>query len=444
MLAAAAQIRAHVIPGLHAVAEPSGTIDASTYLVLKGALLQDIREALPLDAIALELHGAGVAEGVEDLEGDLAGAVRRTVGPDIPIVAPLDLHANITAKMAEALDLMLGVNFYPHIDAHDRGFEAVSALPSLIARSLRPTPCVLQLPMLLPWSWTESRPTSQVNELCWALEESPSVVDCTFFHGFPMADVPAASSSVVATTRGDPTLAAKTAATVARFVWDNRDDFVKPMDTPEQGVRRALSLAKQHGGPIIINESSDNPGGGAPGDSTHLLRALLAARPDAACFGYLYDPEVASAAHASGVGSRIDVKLGGKSGELQGAPLQLRCSVKAVSDGRFVHPGPVQGGVPANLGPMACLTVDGVDVLVGSEREQTLDPELFVLHGLDLSRYGIVALKSSVHFRAGFAGIARAVISVDAPGLTTQNIATFPRAHATRPLWPIDVSATFE
>jgi microcystin degradation protein MlrC len=442
MLDAARHLEATVIPALHAIAEPSGTIASETYRSLKEGLLETISDAMPLDAVALDLHGAGVAVGVDDVEGDLAASIRRLVGSGTPIVAGLDLHGNITSFMAQQIDLMLGYHFYPHTDTYDRGLEMVSAIPALLDGSWRPTTRVAQLPMLVSWSWTGAEPARSVNELCWRLERERSLIDCTFFHGFPMADVPDAGSSVVVTTNGDPLLAAEVADLAARFVWDQRESFQTPLETPDEGVRRALTAAAR-GGVVVINESSDNPGGGAPGDGTHLLRALLAQQPVGACFGYVYDPEVAMLAHRSGAGATIDVDLGGKCGELQGEPLHVRAYVKVLTDGRFTHSGPVERGVSADLGPMARLQVDGVDILVGSRRQQTLDPELFLLHGVDVARCRVIALKSSVHFRAAFAEIAREIISVDSPGLTARQIAAFPRKRAGRPLWPLDLSASF-
>lgn len=441
MLDAAWQLEATVIPALHAIAEPSGTISSETYRSLKEGLLEMIGEAMPLDAVALDLHGAGVAEGVDDVEGDLASSIRRLVGSGTPIVAGLDLHGNITSWMAEQIDLMLGVHFYPHTDAYDRGLEVVAALPALLDGSWRPTTRVARLPMLVSWSWTDAEPARSVNELCWNLERERSLIDCTFFHGFAMADVPAAGSSVVVTTNDEPLLAAEVVEIAGRFVWDHRESFHSPLETPDEGVRKAL-IAPARGGVVVINESSDNPGGGAPGDGTHLLRALLAQQPVGACFGYIFDPEVAMLAHKSGVGATIDVDLGGKCGDLQGGPLHVSAYVKVLTDGRFTHSGPVERGVPADLGPMARLQVDGVDIIVGSKRQQTLDTELFLLHGVDVARCRVIALKSSVHFRAAFADIAREIISVDAPGLTTRQIADFPRKRAGRPLWPVDQSAS--
>jgi microcystin degradation protein MlrC len=229
-------------------------------------------------------------------------------------------------------------------------------------------------------------------------------------------------------------------------VWEHRDDFRAETETPEIAIRRALSIAADKGGPVVVNDTADNSGGGAPGDSTHVLRALLdavAGSDRRVVFGFLYDPEVAQAAHRAGVGATIDVHLGGKHDDLHGAPLPLRAYVKCLTDGRFRYTTPMFGGMQASYGPMARLVVGSADILVGSARSQTFDTEVFLLHGIDVTRYDVVALKSSNHFRAGFSHLATELVTADSPGLTTQRTVVFDRQRAAGPLWPKDPDATY-
>ena len=444
MLAGAAQLGAEVVPTFCSIAQPSGTIARDAYDAMKTELLDRMRAALPVDAVALELHGAGIVEGIDDLEADLAEAVRDVVGVGAPIVAPLDLHGNITPRMAAAIDLMLGVHYYPHTDMYERGEEAVLALPALIDGTLRPTTHVEYLPMLMPPSTTNFHPAKSVNELCWKCETDADVVDATFFHGFPYTDTPLTGAQVVVTTNGDAARAAQVARDIAAYVWDTREEFRPETDPPDLAVRRAIAaVAANPGRPVVINETSDNCGGGAPGDSTHLLRALLDAKVSDACFAFMYDPEVATQAHRAGVGATIDVHLGGKHDEIHGPPLALRAYVKTLSDGRFVYSTPMLAGVHEHLGLMARLQVEGVDIIVGSGRAQTFDTEPFLLHGIDVTRYKIVALKSSQHFRAVFQDLAAEVVTSDAPGLTTLRVDAFARQRPSGLLWPIDPSAAY-
>ena len=192
----------------------------------------------------------------------------------------------------------------------------------------------------------------------------------------------------------------------------------------------------------MINETSDNCGGGTPGDGTHLLRAMLKAKLESACFGFIVDPAVAAEAHAAGCGAAIEVSLGGKYDELHGAPIETRAYVKSLSDGRLVMQA-MSKGAPINLGPMARLVVDGIDVIVASRRSQTFDPEPFLALGIDVNRYRIVALKSSNHFRAGFKDVAGAIVTADPPGLTTHHVEIFPRNRAAAPLWPLHSHAHY-
>src|SRR3954469_6658935 len=287
----------------YAGAEPSGTITADAYGELKGSLLAALEAALPLDAVALELHGAGVAEGVDDLEADLGGAIRQVVGPDVPVGAVLDLHGNTTPAMAEAFDLLLGCHLYPHTDLDDRGRELVALLADVHAGRLRPVMHVEQLPILLPTSTTDGdSPAARTNRVCAEIEQRPGVIDCTLMHGFPFTDVPDVGTSIIVIANDDTAVARQAARAAGEHVWSHREDFRREHDTPESAMRRAATAPK---GPVVINECSDNPGGGSPGDGTHLLRAMVEADVAPACFGFISDPEVVQVAMAAGVGATV-------------------------------------------------------------------------------------------------------------------------------------------
>ena len=218
-------------------------------------------------------------------------------------------------------------------------------------------------------------------------------------------------------------------------VWERRDDFrVEPV-SPAEAIRRALAI---DGRPVVINDGSDDPGGGAPGDGTYLLRAMLEADLSEACFGFIVDPETAAQAHEAGAGHTIAVRLGGKTDDLHGAPIETEAYVKCLTDGRFIHSTPMGRGAPANYGPCARLTISGVDVIVSSFRTQTLDQEVFLLHGIDVTRSKIVALKSSDHFRAAFRPIAAAIIGCHTRGLVSADLTTFDYRRLERPIWPLD------
>ena len=441
MLDAAAEIGAEVVPTVHAIAEPSGTIAADAYAALKAELLATVEAALPLDAVALELHGAGVVDGTPDLEGDLGQAVRGLVGPDVKVVVAFDLHGNVTDAMAGAFDLLLPVHLYPHTDMYERGHEAVSLLPAMLDGSVRPVTHVERLPMLLPAATTDPGfPAAEMNELCYAVEAEEGVLDCAVFHGFPFTDTTDVGVNVICTSNGDAELARAGARRVAAWLWDNRERFRPETQTPETAVRLAKEATAW---PVVINDTADNPGGGSPGDATHVLRAFLEGGLTDAAFGFICDPEVVDAAIHAGVGASLDVKLGGKHDRIHGEPIACTGRVRCITDGRFVLQKIMQG-VELDLGPSVRLTIAGVDVIVTSHPNQTFDPEVFLLHGIDVTRCRVVGLKSSNHFRAGFRDVAARIITADSPGLTTQRVDTFERRHAPGPLWPVDPSAAYQ
>lgn len=421
-----------------ALAWPSGTIRASAYEHLKQSVLDGIRSALPVDGVLMTPHGAGVVEGIDDLEGDLLAAVRELVGANVPIASVYDLHGQMTEQMRLHSDLTLPCRLYPHTDLAQRGVEAVELLVQTVRGAIRPVTAMRQLPMVgMVMSTDAGLPTAHANDLCLRIGERPGVIDCSWFHGFPYADIPAPYPTVVCTTDGDLELAQRCADEVADWIWENREAFRPRITAPEEGVRQALAVES---GLVVVNENSDNPGGGAPGDATHLLRALLSAQlpPETACFTAIHDPEVARQAERAGVGATIGVKLGGKLGKMQGTPIVAQAYVKAVTDGRFTNlPGSVLEGFQFDLGTSCRLVIEDVDVIVISRPSQTFDPALLLLHGIDVNRRKIVALKSSNHFRAGFHALASAIITVDSPGLSSADVASFPRSRLAQHVWPL-------
>jgi microcystin degradation protein MlrC len=440
MVAAACELGAEVVGTLHAVASPWGDIDSETYDDLKGLLLDAIRSAMPLDAVALDLHGAAVAVGAEDLEGDLCRAVRDVIGPDTKLVVTHDLHGNITADEAAAVDVMFGVHHYPHDDMYERGREAVEAVPRLLSGEWRPAIHVERLPMLVPTTTTYSGVGAEVLQICQDLERRDGVLDCTFMHGFPYTDNPLVGSQVVVMTKGDRALAERTAREAAEQVWARREQFIVRHPQPAEAVRQALELP---GRPIVVNETSDNPGGGTPCDGTHLLRALLDARPHDAVFVGIKDPEVVDQAHEAGVGAVIDIKLGGKTDSLHGTSIACTAYVRTLTDGNVTLEAPMGGGSVLRLGRTAGLVIDGVDVIVISRGEQTFDRTPLVLHGIDPLTRKIVALKSSHHFRSGFQELAAGIVTTDPPGLTTLQLEQLPKKRSPRPIFPLDPDARY-
>ena len=442
MIDRATELDLDLVPTYYAYCYPSGTIEATAYDAMKDELVASLRAAMPFDALAIELHGAAVAIGTDDVEGDLGAAIREVVG-DIPVVGALDLHGNVSDAMGEHYDALLGCHLYPHTDLHDRGVEAVDLIIRMLDGEVRPVTRVEHLPMLLPTATTDAGyPAARMNEVCAAIESRPGVLDCTVFHGFPYTDTPLVGVHVVVTTDGDAALAAACGREVGQWIWSHREEFRPEVLEPAVAVKLATQATAF---PVVINDTSDNPGGGTPGDATHVLRAFLEAALEDACFAMIKDPETVEQAIAAGVGSTIEVRLGGKHDELHGEPIEERAYVHSISDGNVTLTGPMLHGVTLRLGPMVRLTIQGVDVIVyASGASQTFDPEVFLLHGIDVRRYRYIGLKSSQHFRAGFGALAAEIITADSPGLTSQRVEVFHHTRPPGPMWPIDPAATYE
>lgn len=337
--------------------------------------------------------------------------------------------------MLEHADGLFGTWYYPHTDSYERGAEAIAFLERVLKRAIAPVMHLEQLPVMIPTCSTDLEPGVRLNALCREWERQPGMIDCTIFHGFPYTDVPAVGMSVLTITDNHPALAAEAGKAVAQAIWEAREEYRPEILTATEAISRALAVPD---GPVVINDTSDNPGGGSPGDSTHLLRAMLDTNLENACYAYIFDPKTAAQAHAAGVGATIDVRLGGKTDDLHGAPVEAAAYVKCLTDGQFRLTTPMGRGMLVDIGPMARVQIGGVAVLVGSRRSQVLDDEIFLLHGIDVRRYRIVAVKSSAHFRAGYRDLATAIIAADAPGATTLDLSGFPYHRIRRTIWPLD------
>jgi microcystin degradation protein MlrC len=434
------QLGCEAVPILFASTQPSGIVASDAYDDFKQEILDGLANAGPLDGCVLLLHGAGVVDGIADLEGDLAFAVRELLG-DIPITASFDLHGNATQYMADQLNGIFACRHYPHVDLHLRAADAVAAVQHMARTNSRAHCHLVQLPMLIPTTTTFEGIGQETLEQLLALQQQTQCLDLSWFHGFPYTDVPHVGNFVVASFFPEQEEAAVAAANkFAQQLWDGRESFRATSLDAKQALDEAYKATTY---PVVINETSDNCGGGAPGDGTHLLRAMLeAGLGSQACFSFLVDPESAALAHKAGVGAELTLHIGGKTDTLHGEPIVTRAYVKALHDGRLIMQHMFRGA-PIKLGPMARLVIDDMDVVVASRRSQTFDQEPFLAVGIDVHKYKYVALKSSNHFRAGFQQLASKIVTADTPGLMTHHIEIFPRQNTNRKLWPIDPAAQY-
>ncbi len=402
-------------PLVWANASPSAEVEEEAFERIAGMMVDDLRDAGPVDAVYLDLHGAMVAEHLEDGEGELLRRVRAVIGPDVPLVASLDLHANVSPLMADRADALVVFRTYPHVDMGETGARTARLLERILAEG-RPAKGFRQVPFLIPLTaqCTLVEPAAGLYAGL-AERERGAVRSMSLAGGFPLADTPDCGPAALAYA-GDERSAAAAAEALAEAVLAARGRFDAAFLSPEEAVARA-DRAGRPGRPVVIADSCDNPGGGGDGDTTGLLRALAAARPEGAVLGLLIDGQAAAAAHEAGEGGRLALALGGRSGVPGDAPFETDAVVRKLGDGSFTCTGPFYGGNRMQLGPMALLELPGgVQVAVASRKVQAADREMFRHLGVEPADCRILALKSSVHFRADFGPIAGEVLIAAAPG----------------------------
>ncbi len=437
MIEAAGRHGVTLLPSVAAAASPAGRVAADVYRHVKERLLADLRAVGPVDGVLLDLHGAMAPETTDDGEGDILQAVRQVVGPALPIAVTLDFHTNLTPPMVAHADLLHGYKTYPHVDMAERGVEATERLIDLARGRLRPT-AVLRQPRLLPplgSQRTAVGPMRRLYDLAAEMEKDPEVVSVSIFAGFPLADIPDAGLAIYVVTDDAPELAERLADRLEAVAWEHRHEFRHTALPVEEAVARALAL---DGGPVVLADMADNTGGGAAGDGTEILRELLRVGARPAVLACIWDPEAAAACARAGAGATLTLRIGGKTDDRHGAPVEVTGRVRTLSDGRFVHKGPMMHGLEGRLGLTAVLDVNGVRIILISLRWQTLDPEMLRFVGIDPLGEKILVLKSTIHYRAAFEPIARHIVEVDAPGLSSSNLARFEFKKVRRPIFPLD------
>ncbi|KRP89569.1 microcystin degradation protein MlrC [Bradyrhizobium pachyrhizi] len=417
-----------LVPTIFAAASPSAHVSKDAYERIVTEMVDGIAAAGPIDAVYLDLHGAMVTEHYDDGEGETLARVRKAIGNDLPLVASLDLHANVSPKMIEHADALIAYRTYPHVDMAETGRACARHLALMLKSRQRFAKAFRQLPFLIPISWqcTNDQPTKGIYQKLAALE-SDAVPTLSFAPGFPAADFRDCGPSVFAygRTQADADAAADK---VVALVASHEDDFDGRIYSPDEGVRLAMELAKSASKPIIIADTQDNPGAGGDSDTTGMLRALVRNKASAAT-GVIYDPQSAKAAHTAGVGASVTLELGGKSGIPGDAPYRETFVVEQLSDGKFVAPGPYFGGRDMDMGPSACLRVGNVRVVVGSYKAQLADQAMYRYVGIEPTAQKILVNKSSVHFRADFEPIAEKLLICAAPGAMPADTATLPWKH---------------
>lgn len=417
-----------IFPLLWTGAIPSAPVTRDAYERISSEILSLLDAQLaqgPLDGVFLDLHGAMVAQHIDDGEGWLLAAVRERIGPKTPLVAALDLHGNITRQMVDAADVLVGFRTYPHIDMAETGRRAAMQLDRLM-EGARPNKAFRQLDYLIPISWqaTAIEPAKSLYGLTAALETG-EVVSTSLFMGFPAADFADCGPSVIAygTTQDAADAAAQQ---IANALSAAEPAFHGEVFTPEDAVRRAMHIAAGDvGRPVVIADTQDNPGAGGDSNTTGMLQALVALDAKCAAIGLMVDPAAAQAAHLAGAGAVAKIRLSG-SGLPGDMPFEDVFTVEKLSDGKLQTKGPYYGDAPLDLGPSATLRIGDVRVVVTSHKAQMADREMFRFSGVEPEQQAILVVKSSVHFRADFEPYAHAILVAAAPGPMPVSPASLP------------------
>jgi microcystin degradation protein MlrC len=429
----------HMEHAVTAHAGPSGLVTTGAFDAIADLILDAARTRLP-DGVLLPLHGAMVLEFCEDGEGELLQRLRDIIGPDIPIAITLDLHANVTVKMCELADIIVSYKTYPHIDMREAACHAGSILQRAMLGEISPTTIRVHCPMLAEANGgrTDVGPMISRFERARAYECEPDVFAVSINAGFEGSDITEVGPTVLVTCQGDSTSHQAFAETIANDIWMKRDEVLNTYYSVEEAAAIAADFVRTDN-PLIIADYADNPGGGAYGDSTALLDALLKTGVSNACFGPMADPVAATHLHEHSEGETITIDLGGTTDpHFGGGPLTVTGQIRQLSNGVCIGDGPMKGGQELHFGKTCVLHVDGIDILVVSEAIQMYDQQQFRSFGIDPTSKTVVALKSMQHFRAAFEPVAEKIIVCDSGALCTTDVTKLPYKNVPRPIYPLD------
>ncbi|TYR35461.1 M81 family metallopeptidase [Mesorhizobium microcysteis] len=419
-----------VVEGMVAFAQPGGKTTRIAYDALRSELLDDLRAAGKVDMVLLGLHGAMIADGCDDCEGDILRAVREIVGPDVVIGAELDPHCHLTQVMMDNADVMVAFKEYPHTDLYERGVELVDLCMAAVEKRIRPVAALADTGMAT-LIFTTSEPGISLVERMKEMERLDGVLSVSIVQGFPWADVPDMGTRVLVYTNGDQALADRLAREFATDLYAMREDI----DVPKPGIDEVLDVAlAEPTGPVVIADGADNAGGGAASDSTFMLRRMLERGIDSAALGPIWDPVSVQLVFDAGEGAVMPLRIGGKVGPSSGDPLDVECTVKALR--RDMKMGGL-GGITVSLGDCALIEVAGIDVVLTTIRFQAMDTDLFTQLGCDLATRRIVVVKSTQHFYASYSKVAKKVLYAAARGTVTPDLSSLPYTRIASPKWPI-------
>jgi microcystin degradation protein MlrC len=419
-----------LIEGTATWAEPAGPVSREAYESLRDEILAQVRDALPLDVVLLGLHGSMVAVGYDDCEGDLIARIRQLAGPACVIGAELDMHCHLTDRMVWAADVIVAFKEFPHTDFLARARDLADLCLRAARGEVRPVMTVFDCRAVSGFMTSREPGRGFVDRLL-AMEGRDGVLSLSIAHGFQAADVHDMGTKVLVITDGETPRAAPLAEALGREILSWEGGGSAPLLPPEEAIAAALAV---EGGPVVLADRWDNPGGGVAGDSTVMVEALLRRPEIPAAIGALWDPVAVGFCRAAGAGNRIPLRFGGKAAPSSGTPVDAEVTVRAVTDDLLI---PFEQSL-VSLGPAAAISIGALDVVLASGRAQTFSPPVFTDLGIDLGAKKIVVVKSSNHFHAAFAPIAAEVLYLDTGGPYPGDITKLQFHKLRRPIAPLD------
>ena len=428
-------------------AQPGGPVEEGFFRSFVAEIEAGLKAALPLDAVFVSAHGAALAEGTDDPDGDLLEAVRRAVGSDIPVVATFDLHANVSHKMIDNLSVFVGYLENPHTDIYERGVEAAKHMRECLAGA-RTAITMVKIPLVPPQISLLTARGPYADLIKYGQTKlGGDILNVSVMAGFAYSDSPKNGLTAVVTARnGNAKAAAKLSLRIAQRAWDTKERFKRAMMSLGDAVQLAASVSRdRRRKPIILADVADNPGGGGRGNTTYLLRALKGARTQHVLFGVFNDAAVAAKAHELGEGAIFTASFNSQEHQEFSLPFDSEAKVVKLSDGRYVGRRGVLKNVSSDMGPSALLDLGGIQLVVISNRCQCMDPRQFEMFDLDIAQARVVVVKSRGHFRGGFDEFFKPeqIYEVDCPGLTSPVLANFTWSKLPRPVYPLDEETTW-
>jgi microcystin degradation protein MlrC len=418
-----------LVEGSCSFAQPAGTASRQAFEHLRDEVLDQLRAALPVDGVVLGLHGAMVADGYDDCEGDLLERVRQIVGPAVPVGVELDPHCHMTKKRVRHATLIICFKEFPHTDFVARGEEVVELTLQAMRGEIRPVMSLCDCRMIGSFP-TTIQPMRGLVDRITALEGRDGVLSVSLVHGFPYADVPELGARVLVVTDNQREVGDRLARELAQDFFAMRGKTLPDYYTPDE----AIDIALEQPGTVVVADPSDNPGGGAPADSTVILRRLIERDVRDAALGPLWDPMAVRLCFMAGEGARLALRFGGKTAPTSGQPIDALVTVKRLV--RDASQTLVSSKDP--LGDSATISLGSIDVVLITQRSQAWGVDLFTGMGVPLAGKKIVVVKSTNHFYAAFAPHASRVLYCDSGGPIPRDHRRVPYTRVQRPIWPLD------